>query len=71
MVIRYSPELPDASIDISTLSAGKWHDEWDLPPKPKGTRWVTYKGWEAKYDNAEAGLDAQLVLAAAGLMKRI
>jgi hypothetical protein len=46
-------------------------DEWDLPPKPKGMRWATYKRWVAKYDAAEEMLDAQLVMAAARLMKRI
>jgi hypothetical protein len=48
-------------------------DEWDLPPKPKGMRWATYEKWEArweaKYDAAEEMLNAQLVLAAARLMK--
>ena len=46
-------------------------DEWDLPPKPKGMRWATYKRWVAKYDAAEEMLDAQLVMAAARLMKRL
>jgi hypothetical protein len=45
-------------------------DEWDLPPKPKGMRWATYEKWEAKYDEAEGTLDAQIVMAAARLMKR-
>jgi hypothetical protein len=45
-------------------------DAWDLSPKPKAMRWVTYEKWEAKYDAAEEMLDAQLVLAAARLMKR-
>jgi hypothetical protein len=46
-------------------------DEWDLPPKPKGMRWTTYDRWVAKYDAAEEMLDAQLVMAAARLMKRL
>ncbi|PVE21916.1 hypothetical protein DC522_23930 [Microvirga sp. KLBC 81] len=45
-------------------------DEWDLPPKPKGMRWATYEQWVERYDAAEEILDAQLVLAAARLMKR-
>ncbi|MBM6580985.1 hypothetical protein ILT44_12395 [Microvirga sp. BT689] len=46
-------------------------DEWDLPPKPKGMRWATYERWVAKYDAAEDLLDAQLVMAAARLMKQL
>jgi hypothetical protein len=46
-------------------------DEWDLPPKPKGMRWATYERWVAKYDAAEDRLNAQLVMAAARLMKRL
>jgi hypothetical protein len=46
-------------------------DEWDLPPKPKGMRWTTYERWVAKYDAAEEMLNAQLVMAAARLMKRL
>jgi hypothetical protein len=46
-------------------------DEWDLPPKPKRMRWTTYEKWEAKYDAAEEMLDAQLVMAAVRLMKRL
>ncbi|QRM29032.1 hypothetical protein [Microvirga sp. VF16] len=46
-------------------------DEWDLPPKPKGMRWATYERWVARYDAAEEMLDAQLVQAAARLMKRL
>jgi hypothetical protein len=46
-------------------------DEWDLPPKPKGMRWANYERWVARYDAAEEMLDAQLVMAAARLMKRI
>ncbi|ANY79687.1 hypothetical protein BB934_16835 [Microvirga ossetica] len=46
-------------------------DEWDLPPKPKGMRWATYERWVARYDAAEEMLDAQLVMAAARLMKRL
>jgi hypothetical protein len=42
----------------------------DLLPKPKGMRWATYKRWAAQYDAPEDMLDAQLVLAAAKLMKR-
>jgi hypothetical protein len=44
-------------------------DEWDLPPKPKGMRWVTYENWEAKYDAAEEALDALCGQALARLMK--
>jgi hypothetical protein len=46
-------------------------DEWDLPPKPKGMRWATYERWMAKYDAAEEMLDAQLIMAAARLIKRM
>lgn len=46
-------------------------DEWDLPPKPKGMRWATYEKWVARYDAAEEMLDAQLVMAAARMMKRL
>jgi hypothetical protein len=46
-------------------------DERDLPLKPKAMRWATYAKWEATYDVAEDTLDAQLVLAAARLMKRL
>ncbi|MFC5085386.1 hypothetical protein [Microvirga arabica] len=42
-----------------------------MPPKPKGMRWATYERWVAKYDAAEEMLDAQLVMAAARLMKRL
>ena len=45
-------------------------DEWDLPPKPKGMRWATYERWVARYDAAEDSLDAQLIRAAARLMKQ-
>jgi hypothetical protein len=34
-------------------------------------RWTTYERWAAKYDAAEEMLDAQLVTAAARLMKRV
>ncbi len=44
--------------------------EWDLPPKPKGMRWRTYEKWVDRYDAAEDMLDAQLIMAAAHLMKR-
>jgi len=46
-------------------------DEWDLPPKPKGMRWATYERWLAMYDAAEEMLDAQLVMAAPRLMRRL
>jgi hypothetical protein len=46
-------------------------DEWDLPPKPKGMRWATRERWVAKYDAGEEMLDAQLVMAAARLLKRL
>ena len=46
-------------------------DEWDVLRKPKGMRWTTYERWAAKYDAAEEMLDAQLVTAAARLMKRL
>jgi len=46
-------------------------DEWDLPPKPKGMRWATYERWVARYDAAEEMLDAQLIVAAARLMRRM
>jgi hypothetical protein len=34
-------------------------------------RWATYEWWVARYDAAEEMLDAQLVQAAARLMKRL
>ncbi|QRM35562.1 hypothetical protein [Microvirga sp. VF16] len=46
-------------------------DDWDLPPKPKGMRWATDERWVARYDAAVEMLDAQLILAAARLMKRL
>jgi len=46
-------------------------DEWDLPPKPKGMCWAIYERWVAKYDAAEEMLDAQLVMTAARMMKRL
>jgi hypothetical protein len=46
-------------------------DEWDVPPKPKGMRWASYERWVARYDAAEQTLDAQLVMAAARLMKQL
>jgi hypothetical protein len=46
-------------------------DAWDLPPKPKGMRWATYERWVARYDAAEDALDAQLVIAAAQLMRQL
>jgi hypothetical protein len=45
-------------------------DECDLPRKPKGMRWATYKRQVACYDAAEEMLNAQLAMAAARLMKR-
>jgi hypothetical protein len=55
----------------ATLLGDEDTDEWDLPPKPKGMRWATYERWVARYDAAEEMLDAQLVMAAARLMKRL
>jgi hypothetical protein len=46
-------------------------NEWDLPPKPKRMRWATYERGVAKYDAAEEALNAQLITAAARLMKRL
>jgi hypothetical protein len=46
-------------------------DDWDLLSKPKAMRSATYERWAAKYDAAEAMLDAQLVMAAARLMMRL
>jgi hypothetical protein len=46
-------------------------DEWNLPPKPRGMRWMTYERSVAKYDAAEEMLDAQLTRAMARLMKRL
>ena len=54
----------------AALPGDEGPDEWDLPPKPKGTRWATYERWVARYDAAEVMLDTQLVMAAARLMKR-
>ena len=55
----------------AALLGDKDPTEWDLPPKPKGMRWATYERWVARYDAAEEMLDAQLVMAAARLMKRL
>jgi hypothetical protein len=55
----------------AALLADEDPDEWDLPPKPKGMRWATYEQWVARYNAAEEMLDAQLVMAAARLMKRL
>lgn len=33
-------------------------DEWDLPPKPKRMRWITYQRQEEKFDRYEASLNA-------------
>jgi hypothetical protein len=55
----------------SALLGDEDPDEWDLPPKPKGMRGSTYERWVAKYDAAEEMLDAQLVMAAARLMRRL
>jgi len=44
-------------------------DEQDLTPKPEGMRWATYERWVGHYDGAERMPDAQLVTAAARLMK--
>jgi hypothetical protein len=46
-------------------------DGWDLPPKPRGMRWVTYERWVALYDDAEEMLDAQIAMAAGRPMKRL
>jgi hypothetical protein len=32
-------------------------DEWDLPPKPKWTRWRTYNRYVERYDGYEEILD--------------
>ena len=40
-------------------------------PSQGGMRWANYERWVAKYDAAEEMLDAQLVMAAARLMKWI
>ena len=53
----------------SALLGNEDPDEWDLPPKPKGMHWATYERCVARYDAAEEMLDAQLILAAARLMK--
>jgi hypothetical protein len=55
----------------ATLLGDADPDEWDLPPKPKGMHWATYEKWVARYAAAEEMLDAQLVQAAARLMKRL
>jgi len=31
--------------------------EWELPPKPKGMRWVTYKRYVERFDEYEESLD--------------
>jgi hypothetical protein len=36
-------------------------DDWELPPKPKRMRWVTYNRMVAKFDQAEEVKDAQLM----------
>ena len=44
-------------------------EEWDLPPKPKGMRWRTYRRYEARFDRYEEFLDAELCIAAARLLR--
>lgn len=39
-------------------------DEWDLPPKPKWMRWVTYNRMVEKFDRYEAALDYGCFIAA-------
>ena len=46
-------------------------DGWDLPPKPKGMRWATYEKCVDRFDAAEEMLDAQPIIAAARLMRRL
>jgi hypothetical protein len=50
---------------------GEDSDEWNLPLMPEGMRWATDERWVAKYDAAEELLDAQFILAAARMMKRL
>jgi hypothetical protein len=45
-------------------------DEWDLPPKPKGMRWSTYKRYEEKYDHYESVLDERVFTVVARLLGR-
>ncbi|GEO18933.1 hypothetical protein [Microvirga aerophila] len=45
-------------------------EEDRLSRPEKGVRWRTYERWGAKYD-AEKMLDAQLIMAAARMMKRL
>ena len=66
----YRPSMVDASKGQSGSAGDEDPEEWDLPPKPKAMRWPTYERWVSKYDAAEEMLDAQLVMAAARLMKR-
>jgi hypothetical protein len=55
----------------AALLGGEDPDEWDLPPEPKGMRRATYEQWVARCDAAEEMLNARLVRAAAGLMRRL
>jgi hypothetical protein len=45
-------------------------DEWDLPPKPKGMRWSTYKRYEEKYDYYEDILDERTFTVVARFLGR-
>ncbi len=68
--LRLSRNRPHHEVKAALLGEAN-PDEWDLPRKLKGMRSATYERWVAKYDAAEEMLDAQLVMAAARLMKRL
>jgi hypothetical protein len=46
-------------------------DEWEIPAKPKWTRWRTYDRMVEKFDRYEALLDRELFLAVARIMRRV
>ena len=52
----------------SRLIADLNPDEWDLPPKPKGMRWRTYRRYVEKYDGYDELLDLGLAMASARLI---
>ncbi len=57
-----------SKINSRLCSIGKFDPEdWELPPKPKGMRWETYRRYEEKFDNYEQILDDRLFAKLAGM----
>ena len=59
----------EAKVKASRLGTEE-PDEWNVPPQPKGMRWVTCEPWVAKCEAAEEMLDAQLVREAERWMEK-